>query len=65
MHDFVSRPIENVTFLKKRRLSKISCEFFLGKRFRKMEIVEDFDDKSYKNNGKPWKSSTILRGSHP
>ena len=31
--------------------------------FRKkiMEIVEDFDEKSYNNNGKPWKSSRILR----
>ena len=26
-----------------------------------MKIVEDFDEKSYNNNGKPWKSSTILR----
>ena len=26
-----------------------------------MEIVEDFDKKSYNNNGKPWKSSRILR----
>ena len=27
-----------------------------------MEIVEDFDEKSYNNNnGKPWKSSSILR----
>ena len=26
-----------------------------------MEIVEDFDEKSYNNNGKPWKSSRILR----
>ena len=38
---------------------------FLGKRdtFRNkiMEIVEDFDEKSYNNNGKPWKSSRILR----
>ena len=25
-----------------------------------MEIVEDFDEKSYNNNGKPWKSSRIL-----
>ena len=26
-----------------------------------MEIVEEFDKKSYNNNGKPWKSSRILR----
>ena len=26
-----------------------------------MEIVEDFDETSYNNNGKPWKSSRILR----
>ena len=26
-----------------------------------MEIVTEFDEKSYNNNGKPWKSSTILR----
>ena len=26
-----------------------------------MEIVEDFDEKSYNKNGKPWKSSRILR----
>ena len=26
-----------------------------------MEIVENFDEKSYNNNGKPWKSSRILR----
>ena len=26
-----------------------------------MEIVDDFDEKSYNNNNKPWKSSGILR----
>ena len=26
-----------------------------------MDVVEDFDEKSYNNNGKPWKSSRILR----
>ena len=26
-----------------------------------MEIVDDFDEKSCNNNGKPWKSSRILR----
>ena len=26
-----------------------------------MEIVEDFDEKSYNNNGKSWNSSRILR----
>ena len=26
-----------------------------------MEILKDFDEQSYNNNGKPWKSSRILR----
>ena len=26
-----------------------------------MEIVKDFDEQRYNNNGKPWKSSMILR----
>ena len=26
-----------------------------------MDIVDDFDEESYNNNGKPWKSSKILR----
>ena len=26
-----------------------------------LEIVEDFDERNYNNNGKPWKSSRILR----
>ena len=26
-----------------------------------MEIVKDFDEKSYNNNGKPWKSPRIFR----
>ena len=30
-------------------------------RNKTMEIVEDFDERSYNNNGKPWKSSRILR----
>ena len=30
-------------------------------RNKMMAIVEDFDEKSYNNNGKPWKSSRILR----
>ena len=31
-------------------------------RIKIMEIVKDFDEKSYNNNnGKPWKSSRILR----
>ena len=29
-----------------------------------MAIVEDFDEQSYNNNGKPWKSSRILRVNH-
>ena len=39
---------------------------FLGKETHSetkiMEIVEDFDEQSYNNNGEPWKSSRILRG---
>ena len=38
---------------------------FLGKEThsetKSWKIVEDFDEKSYNNNGKPWKSSRILR----
>ena len=26
-----------------------------------MEIVDDFDEKSYNNKGKPWKSLRVLR----
>ena len=51
--------------LKKRRPPKLVVDFLLEKdAFRKiMEIVEDVDGKRHNNNGKPWKSSRILRGS--
>ena len=53
-----------VTFLKKNDYSPKRVVDFPQERdtFRKttMEIVEDFDEKSYNNNGKPWKSSFIF-----
>ena len=62
---FVSHPMKMVTFLRKKRLPPKRVVDFLWERdtFRNkiMEIVEDFDEKSYNNNGKPWKSSRILR----
>ena len=62
---FVSRPIEIVTFLwKNGDLPKRVVDFLRERdtfRNKNMEIVEDFDEKSYNNNGKPWKSSRILR----
>ena len=62
---FVSRPVKIATFLRKNRDLPKRVVDFLRERdtFRNtiMEIVEDFDEKSYNNNGKPWKSSRILR----
>ena len=62
---FVSRPMKIVTFLLKNDYSPKRVVDFPWERdtFRNkiMEIVEDFDEKSYNNNGKPWKSSRILR----
>ena len=62
---FVSRPMTIVTFLLKNGEATKWVVDFLGKNtFRNtiMEIVENFDEKSYNNNnGKPWKSSRILR----
>ena len=62
---FVSRPMKIVTFLRKNDYSPKRVVDFPRERdtFRNtiMEIVEDFDEKSYNNNGKPWKSSRILR----
>ena len=63
---FVSRPMKIATFLRKNGYSPIRVVDFPLERdtFRNkiMEIVEDFDDKIYNNNnGKPWKSSRILR----
>ena len=61
---FVSRPMKIVTFLRKNDyLPKRVVDFPLERdtfRNKIMEIVEDFDEQSY-NNGKPWKSSRILR----
>ena len=51
-------------FGKKRGTAKRVVEFPRERdtfRNKVMEIVEDFDEKSYNNNGKPWKSSRILR----
>ena len=61
---FVSRPIKVVTFLRKNDYTPKRVVDFPRERdtFRNkiMEIVDDFDEKSYNNNGKPWKSSRIL-----
>ena len=61
---FVSRPMKIVTFLLKNDYHPKRDVDFPRERdtFRNkiMEIVEDFDEKSY-NNGKLWKSSRILR----
>ena len=57
---FVSRPMKIVTFLRKNGESPKRVVDFPRERdtFRNkiMEIVKDFDEKSYNNNGKPWKS---------
>ena len=62
---FVSRPMKIVTFLRKNDYTPKRVFHFPHERdtFRNkiMEIVEDFDEQSYNNNGKPWKSSRILR----
>ena len=56
---FVSRPMKIVTFLLKNDYTpKRVVDFPLERdtlRNKLMEIVEDFDEKSY-NNGKSWKS---------
>ena len=61
----VSRPMKIATFLRKNDYHpKRVVDFPLERdtfRNKVMEIVEDFDKKSYNNNGKPWKSSRILR----
>ena len=61
---FVSRPMKIVTFLLKNDYTPKRVVGFPRERdtFRNkiMEIVEDFDEKSYNNNGKSWKSSRIL-----
>ena len=62
---FVSRPMKIVTFLQKNDYHPKRDVDFPWERdtFRNkiMEIVEDFDEKSYNNNGKSLKSSKILR----
>ena len=64
---FVSRPMKIVTLLLKKKKAdhpKRVVDFPRERdtfRNKIMEIVEDFDEKSYNNNGKPWKSSRILR----
>ena len=62
---FVSRPMKIVTFLWKNDYTPKRVVDFPRERDtvrnKIMEIVEDFDEKSYNNNGKPWKSSMILR----
>ena len=62
---FVSRPMKIVTFLRKNDYPPKRVVDFPRERdtFRNkiMEIVKDFDEKSYNNNGKPWKSLRILR----
>ena len=62
---FVSRPMKIVTFLRINDYPpKRVVDFPLERdtfRNKIMEIVEDFDEKSYNNNGKSWKSSRILR----
>ena len=62
---FVSRAMKIVTFLRKNaHHPKRVVDFPLERdtfRNKIMEIVKDFDEKSYHNNSKPWKSSRILR----
>ena len=62
---FVSRPMKIVTFLRKNGDPPKRVVDFPRERdtFRNkiMDIVEDVDEKSYNNNGKPWNSSRILR----
>ena len=62
---FVSRQMKIATFLLENGDSVKRVDDFPRERdtFRNkiMEIVEHFDEKRYNNNGKPWKSSRILR----
>ena len=65
MYVFVSRPMKIATFLRKNDyLPKRVVDFPRERetlRNKIMEILKDFDEQSYNNNGKPWKSSRILR----
>ena len=62
---FVSRPIEIATFLQKNGdLPKRVVDIRWKRdtfRSKIMEIVKDFDEKSYNNNDNPWKSWRIMR----
>ena len=62
---FVSRPMKIVTFLRNNDYTpKRVVDFHLERdtfRIKIIKIVEDFDEKNYNNNGKPMKSSSILR----
>ena len=62
---FVSRPMKIDTFsVEKRDPPKRVVDFPRERdtfRNKIIEIVEDFDENSYNNNSKPWKSSRILR----
>ena len=63
---FVQRPIENCHFSTENAdLPKKLVGDFLGEKHipnkKIMEIFNDFVEKSYNNNGNPWKSSRILR----
>ena len=62
---FVSRPMKIVTFLRKNSETAKRVVDFPRERdtFRNkiMEIVEDFDEESHNNNGKPGNHSRILR----
>ena len=60
---FVSHPMKIVTFFGKRLLPKRVVDFPWERdtfRNKIMEIVDDFNEKSDNNNGKPKKSSRIL-----
>ena len=64
MSIFVSRPMKIVTFFGKNYSPKWVVDFPMERdtfRNKIMEIVEEFDETSYNNTGKPWKSSKILR----
>ena len=62
---FVSLSIKIVIFLRKNGETPTRVLDFRRERDttrnKIMEIVKDFVEKSYNNNGKPWKSSRILR----
>ena len=62
---FVSRPMKIASFLRKNgETPKRVVDFPMERdtfRNKIREIVWDFNEQSYNNNGKPWKSSRILR----